>query len=54
MFLDAQFLPMILLSLIIFGSLLLFLWEKLPIDGVAFLVLLSLLLSGLVPPRRKF
>ena len=48
---DTQMLDMLLLILIIAGSLGLFIWDKLPIDGVAFLVLLSLLLTRLVPPE---
>ena len=50
--LDPQMLDMLFLGLIVTGSLTLFVLDKLPIDGVAFLVLLSLLLTGLVGPDR--
>lgn len=39
----------VLMLIILFGSVLLFVTEKLPMEGVAFLVLVSLLLGGLVP-----
>ncbi len=50
--LDAQMLDMIMLLSILGMSLVLFAMDKYPIDGIAFMVLLSLMLTGLVPEDK--
>ncbi len=47
-----EFTDSILVMAIIAGSIILFVSDRFPIDGVAFLVLLALLLTGIVPPDR--
>lgn len=49
---DAQMLDMIMLLTILGVSLVLFALDKYPIDGIAFMVLLSLMLTGLVPDDK--
>lgn len=47
---DPSLIPTVTLAVIILGSLFLFVVDRMPIDAVAFLVLLALLLTGLVGP----
>ncbi|MDD9911716.1 MAG: SLC13 family permease [Alphaproteobacteria bacterium] len=48
---EIQLLNVLILTLIVAGSLILFVMDKYPIDGIAFVVLLALLLTGLVLPK---
>lgn len=41
--------PVFMVAVIVLGSIILFVTDKVPIDGVAFLVLVSLLMTGIVP-----
>ena len=49
---DFLLLPQVLTLVIVLGSIVLFISDRFPIDAVAFIVLLALLISGLVPEER--